>query len=98
MFFRLSCQFPDGTERHMLLGLRVELLTYAAASTVGAARQLCEPANLRRAFGYAKPWLPVLADVVGLGLAGQVALHAALALTQHALGEEPDGANPPAEG
>jgi hypothetical protein len=62
---------------------------------VVVARQLCEPANLHRALGYAKPWLPVLADVVGVGFIGQVALNAAVSLAHHALGGLSDAAPQP---
>lgn len=96
MFFRLTWQFPGGTDRRFELGLPVEPVTNVITSAAGSARELCAPDNLRRAFDYAKPWLPILADVAGVGFAGQLALQAALALTQRALGGESDDTERPA--
>jgi hypothetical protein len=95
MFLHVSWQLPDGTDRQVRLGLPFEPLTSAVASAAVAARDLCEPAKLHRALGYAKPWLPVLADVVGVGFIGQVALNAAVSLAHHALGGESDAVPPP---
>jgi hypothetical protein len=95
MFFQLSWQLPDGTDRQFVLGMPFEPLTNAVTSAVVAARDLCEPANLHRALGYAKPWLPVLADIAGVGFVGQVALNAAVSLAHRALGGELEPAAQP---
>lgn len=95
MFVHLSWQLPDGTDRELVLGMPVEPVTNAITLAVDTARQLVEPVNLRRAFHYAEPWLPVVADIAGLGIAGQLVLHAGLSLARRALGAESDVAQRP---
>ena len=76
------CSADRGTTANAQRLLPVDLLT---AQVADALARLWNPAQLRRALGYAGPVLPVLAQAVGIGGAGQVLLTVMLRLAERAL-------------